>query len=70
MAKAIDPKIICLAHGGPFAGPEDTNYLYEHTDAVGFVGASSIERIPIEKAVKEAVTQFKSVPLGRNQKIG
>jgi len=67
--RAINPAIICLAHGGPFATPEDTQYLYENTDAVGFVGASSIERIPIEKAIKEVVAQFKSIPLGRNQKI-
>ena len=65
--KAVDEKIICLAHGGPFATPEDTRYLYEHTDAVGFVGASSIERIPIEKAIKEVVSQFKSIPLGKNK---
>jgi predicted TIM-barrel enzyme len=69
VVKSIDPNIICLAHGGPFASPEDTKYLYEHTDAVGFVGASSIERIPIEKAVKEIVNQFKSVPLGRKQRV-
>ncbi len=67
--KSIDANIICLAHGGPFASPEDTKYLYEHTDAVGFVGASSIERIPIEKAIKEVVNQFKSVPLGRSQRV-
>ena len=35
----------------------------------GIVGASSIERIPIEKAIKEVVNQFKSVPLGRNQRL-
>jgi predicted TIM-barrel enzyme len=67
--KSIDPNIICLAHGGAFASPEDTKYMYEHTDAVGFVGASSIERIPIEKAIKDVVNQFKSVPLGRSQRI-
>jgi predicted TIM-barrel enzyme len=64
--KAIDPNIICLSHGGPFATPEDTKYLYRHTDSTGFLGASSIERIPIEKAIKEVVTQFKSIPLGKN----
>jgi len=69
IVKSIDRSIICLAHGGPFATPEDTKYLYEHTEAVGFVGASSIERIPIERAIKEVVTQFKSIPLGRNQRI-
>ena len=67
--KSIDNQIICLAHGGPFATPEETGYLYENTDAVGFVGASSIERIPIENAVKEAVSRFKAIPLGRKQRI-
>lgn len=56
----VDPDVICLAHGGPFAEPEDTRVLYERTDAQGFVGASSIERIPIEKAVMSAVTTFKN----------
>jgi len=59
-----NPECICLAHGGPFAAPEDTRYLYDHTDARGFVGASSIERIPIERAVTEAVRAFKAEPLG------
>ena len=56
----IDSDVICLAHGGPFAEPEDTRALYERTDAQGFVGASSIERIPIEKAVMSAVKTFKN----------
>ena len=55
----VDSNVICLAHGGPFAEPEDTKALYERTDAQGFVGASSIERIPIEKAVMGAVKAFK-----------
>ncbi|MCY3866825.1 MAG: phosphoenolpyruvate hydrolase family protein [Chloroflexi bacterium] len=56
----VDADVICLAHGGPFAEPEDTHVLYERTDAQGFVGASSIERIPIEKAVMSAVKTFKN----------
>jgi len=61
--KSVQGDILCLAHGGPFATPEDTGYLYAHTDAIGFVGASSVERIPIERAIREVVTQFKSIPL-------
>jgi len=64
-ARSVDPEVICLAHGGPFAHPEDTQYLYEHTDAQGYVGASSIERIPIEKAITEVVREFKSIPIKR-----
>ncbi|MCX6751052.1 MAG: phosphoenolpyruvate hydrolase family protein [Candidatus Pacearchaeota archaeon] len=62
-ARSINSDIICLAHGGPFALPEDTKYLYEHTDAIGFVGASSIERIPIERAITEVVKKFKNIPI-------
>jgi predicted TIM-barrel enzyme len=62
----VNPDIVCLAHGGPFATPEQTRYLYEYTDAVGFVGASSIERIPVEKAVTEVVEAFKNIQLKRH----
>ena len=43
-----NPEILVLAHGGPWVTPEDTDELYAQTDAQGFLGESSIERIPIE----------------------
>ena len=64
--KKANPDVICLAHGGQIATPEDTRYLYEHTEAAGFVGASSIERIPVEKAVTEVVKAFKNFQLKRH----
>ncbi len=57
--KEVDEDTICVAHGGPFAEPEDTQYLYDNTDAKGFIGASSIERIPVEKAVEKTVREYK-----------
>ena len=57
------PDILIFAHGGPIAMPEDTAYIYKNTEAVGFLGASSIERIPVEKPLTEAVQQFKNIPL-------
>ena len=57
--RRISPDLIVLAHGGPFAAPEQTQYLYDHTDAQGFVGASSIERLPVERAVMDVVRGFK-----------
>jgi len=56
---AINPDTICLAHGGAIATPEDTQRLYEMSPVQGFVGASSIERLPIEEAIKNAVRGFK-----------
>jgi predicted TIM-barrel enzyme len=63
LARREHPDVICLSHGGPLAGPEDTRYLYEHTDAQGFLGASSAERIPVEQAVLDTVKAFKSKQL-------
>jgi predicted TIM-barrel enzyme len=59
-ALAAKPDILCLAHGGPIEGPEGTEYIYRNTPAVGFVGASSIERIPAEEAIQKVTEEFKS----------
>ncbi len=59
-ARAEKPDIILFAHGGAIAFPDDTQYIYEHTDAVGFLGASSIERLPVEKPLQEATAAFKA----------
>jgi predicted TIM-barrel enzyme len=60
LARRENPEIIVLAHGGPISSAEDTRYLYEHTDAQGFLGASSMERIPVESAIISAVRAFKA----------
>jgi predicted TIM-barrel enzyme len=54
---------ILLCHGGPIAEPEDAAYVLARCDAVGFVGASSMERLPVERALTEQTQRFKAVPL-------
>jgi predicted TIM-barrel enzyme len=56
---------ILLCHGGPIAEPEDAAYVLARSDAVGFVGASSMERLPVEKAITENTRRFKNVELRR-----
>lgn len=58
---------IFLCHGGRVAEPADTRRVYEETGCVGFVGASSIERIPIERAVTSIAEEFKSIPISECQ---
>lgn len=64
-ARRENPRVICLIHGGPFYNPESTAIIYEKTDAQGFVGASAIERMPIERAVMETCQGFKNHTLTR-----
>jgi len=66
---AINPDVLVLCHGGPIAEPEDVQYVLAHTKGIaGFFGASSIERLPTERAITEQVRSFKSlnIPTGRN----
>ena len=58
---------IVLCHGGKIAEPGDTARVYKETNCVGFVGASSIERIPIERAVKAITEDFKAIPFSKGQ---
>ncbi|WP_246732553.1 phosphoenolpyruvate hydrolase family protein [Bradyrhizobium yuanmingense] len=65
-ARTVRSDVILLCHGGAIAEPEDTAEVYRSTRCVGFVGASSMERVPIERAVKRAAEEFKAVPLPQN----
>ena len=65
-ARSVRPDVILLAHGGAIAEPDDTAEVYRLTECVGFVGASSIERIPIERAVQAVAKAFKAVPIARS----
>lgn len=61
-AKEVNPDILVLCHGGPIAEPEDAQYILKNTTGVvGFFGASSIERLPTEKAISDQVRSFKSM---------
>jgi len=63
-AKAVNPDILVICHGGPIAEPEDAAYILENTEGVvGFFGASSIERLPTERAIKDQVQRFKAIPV-------
>jgi predicted TIM-barrel enzyme len=57
--------IIFLSHGGPICTPEDAAFINEHTDAVGFVGASSLERLAVENSLQALTERFKKIPLDR-----
>lgn len=58
-AKRVNPEILVLCHGGPIAEPADAQYILDHTAGiVGFYGASSMERLPVEPAISGRVREF------------
>ena len=61
-AKAARSDVIVLCHGGPIAMPDDATHVLQNTNGVdGFYGASSMERLPTEVAIREQVEAFKAV---------
>src|SRR5712671_1658112 len=60
-ARTVRKDIIFLSHGGPIATPEDAAYINERTDAVGFVGASSLERMGVEESLTNLTRRFKKI---------
>jgi predicted TIM-barrel enzyme len=61
-AKKANPDVMVICHGGPIAEPEDAKYVLDHTEnVIGFFGASSIERLPTEVAIRKQVEDFKAV---------
>ncbi|NUM55925.1 MAG: phosphoenolpyruvate hydrolase family protein [Candidatus Hydrogenedentes bacterium] len=64
-AHGVKSSVLVLCHGGPIASPEDAAYVLKRTKGVhGFYGASSMERLPVETAIRDHVRQFKGIRLG------
>ena len=56
--------LLVICHGGPFDEPANVGEALARLPAsVGFFGASSIERLPTERAITEQVRSFKALGL-------
>lgn len=63
-ARSVREDVIVLCHGGPIAMPEDARYVLERCEGChGFYGASSMERLPVEMAIRDQIRSFKALPL-------
>jgi predicted TIM-barrel enzyme len=61
-ARSVRDDVIVLCHGGPIAMPDDASYVLQRSSGVnGFYGASSMERLPTEQALKAQTEAFKAV---------
>jgi predicted TIM-barrel enzyme len=61
-ARAVNPEVIVLCHGGPIATPEDAQYILRQCASCdGFYGASSMERLPTEVALTDTTRRFTQI---------
>ncbi len=59
--RRVRKDVLFLAHGGPINTPADAERIMKHTDAVGFVGASSLERMGVEASLTQLTRDFKAL---------
>ncbi|GGL78031.1 phosphoenolpyruvate hydrolase family protein [Wenxinia marina] len=63
-ARKVRSDVIVLCHGGPVSSPEDAAFVLGRTENChGFYGASSMERLPTERALVEQTRAFKSITI-------
>ena len=64
-ALGVNPDAIVLVHGGPVAEPGDAQFILQNTrNCHGFYGASSMERLPTERAITDQTREFKAIAFG------
>jgi predicted TIM-barrel enzyme len=66
-ARSVNRDILILCHGGPISSPSDVEEILRRAPIHGFVGASSMERIPVEKGIREMTAQFAALRLPKRK---
>ena len=69
-ANTVRKDIFFLCHGGPINTPEDADRVMQNTEAVGFVGASSLERMGVEESLTNLTRKFKALKATSASKFG
>jgi predicted TIM-barrel enzyme len=63
-AHGVRAEVLVICHGGPIAEPEDAATIFAKTrNIAGFYGASSMERLPTERAIRDQVLHFINLKL-------
>lgn len=60
VCEELNPQVIKMVYGGPIQSPIDAQFFYDNTACQGYIGGSSFERIPAEKAIFHSTRSFKN----------
>jgi len=63
--RRVHPDVILVAHGAAMETPEDAQFMLDNTSGHGFWTGSSTERLPIERAVTAAASEFAGLRFSR-----
>ncbi len=63
--RSLHPDVILVGHGAAMENPPDAQYMLDHTSGHGFWTGSSTERLPIERAVSAAASEFSALTFSK-----
>jgi len=67
-SRKVRKDILVICHGGPFDEPENVAEAMKRMPGInGFYGATSMERLPVERAIKDQVQKFKLMKIAPNK---
>jgi len=67
VVRAISARTRCLIEGGPIVTPEQMDQVCRAARADGYVGGSTIDRVPLESAIEMTTNAFKTISRLRQQ---
>jgi predicted TIM-barrel enzyme len=68
-SRKIRKDILVICHGGPFDEPENVAEAMRRMPGInGFYGATSMERLPVERAIKAQVEKFTQMKIAALEK--
>lgn len=59
--RTIQPGALCVIEGGPITTPQDMHEACREARADGYIGGSTIDRLPSESSIEEVTAAFKLV---------
>ena len=63
-ARAVNPEVMIVCHGGPIFGPQEATEIIRDVPGVqGFLGASSMERLPTEVAMVDHMRSYTRIQM-------
>ncbi|BBK33517.1 putative TIM-barrel enzyme [Stella humosa] len=67
LAKRADPGCLCFVEGGPIVQPKDAVAVCDASLADGYIGGSTLDRLPLEMSVMQATSAFKAASILRTE---
>jgi predicted TIM-barrel enzyme/DNA-binding NtrC family response regulator len=59
--RAISPPTLCMVEGGPIVSPRHLEELCRVARVDGYIGGSTIDRVPLETAIEIVTASFKTI---------